>query len=160
MRCWPLCFADPTLKRRSGGGSCGFGIDRHCLENGLQVVNPEGLVDERWRTVLRSLIDVKFVAGQGDRRDPARRAMPTQRRALAVAQHQIRYQDINLPDRQERGCFRPILADGHIVTKIRQDSRHELTNWPIRLRQKDLHHWLPCYDITRPISERICFKKT
>ena len=90
MRCWPLCCADPTPKRGSGGGSCGFGIDRHRIENGLQIVNPEGLFDERRRTVLRSLIDVKFVAGQGDRRDPARRAMPAQRRALAVAQDQIR----------------------------------------------------------------------
>jgi len=140
MRCWPLCSVDPTQKCGSGGGSCGSGIDRHRVEDRLQVVEAERLFDEWWRTVSCSLIDVKFMAGQGDRRDSARRAMPTQHRPVAVAQYQIRHQDIDWPDRQARGCFGTILADGHIVTKIRQDSRNELANSSIRFREENLYH--------------------
>ena len=141
MRCWRLCSAEPTLKFSSSGGFCRSGSYRHRVEDTLQVVDSEGLFNKRWRAVLLSLIDVKFMAGQGDRRDSVRRAMPAQRPALAVALYQIRHQDIDLPDRQERGRLGAILTRGHIVAEIRQDSRDEFANSSIRFRQQDLRHW-------------------
>jgi len=135
-------FESRGLSRREIEGRLRCARHHYRVDETLQVVEPEWLIEEWRRPIVFSLIDVKFLAGQGYRRDPERRTMPAQRRAGAVAQHQIGQQDIDRTDCQQRGRFGAVLARGHIVTEIRQYARDELANSSIRLRQKDLRHWL------------------
>jgi len=108
-----------------GGGSSRSGSCRYRVDDILQIVEPERLFDERWRAVLLALSVAKFMAAQGDRPNSPRHAVLAETRALGVAQYHIRHQDIDRPDRQAGGRLGAILASGHIVTEISQDSCDE-----------------------------------